>query len=228
MKNLTIKMPKQAILAGKCNYARGLMDKMSKKHAERRAEIIKIARDLFLIQDYDKTTMQDFMDSLGVAKGTIYHYFKSKEDILEAVIEDIVNEHFKKMQLLIATTSGNALEKIKTIFEEGKKISDPTILEKLHKRGNEAMHTRLLVATLIKQAPLYAKLIEQGFDEALFKTSTPLEAAEFILSALQFLTDMGIYPWAQKDLIRRFNAFPGLIEALLQAPKDSFQFIQLV
>ena len=55
---------------------------MNKKHSEKRAEIIKTARDLFLTKDYDKTTMQDFMDSLGIAKGTIYPYFKSKEDIL--------------------------------------------------------------------------------------------------------------------------------------------------
>ena len=78
-------------------------------------------------------------------------------------------------------TKGNALQKIKTIVEQGNKISDPSILEKLHERGNVAMHTRLLVATLMKQAPLYGKLIEQECKEALFKTSTPLEAAEFIL-----------------------------------------------
>ena len=89
------------------------------------------------------------------------------------------------------------------------------------------MHTRLLVATLMKQAPLYAKLIQQGCEEGIFKTSTPLECAEFILSGLQFLTDLGIYPWAKEDLMRRFKAFPKLIEQLLQAPQDSFHFIKL-
>ncbi|MBS0627256.1 MAG: TetR/AcrR family transcriptional regulator, partial [Verrucomicrobia bacterium] len=53
----------------------------------------------------------------------------------------------------------------------------------------------------------------------------PLESAEFILSAIQFLTDMGIYPWTEDVLKRRIQAFPLLIEKLLQAPSGSFQFL---
>lgn len=201
------------------------MKRIVKKPSERRAEIVKTARDLFLAKDYDKTTMQDFMNSLGIAKGTIYHYFKSKEELLEAVVEDIVNQHLEEMQTLIQETKGNALQKIQALVTAGSKITAPSVLEQLHERGNEAMHTRLLVATLMKQAPLYAKLIQQGCKEGIFQTHTPLECAEFILSAIQFLTDLGIYPWAKEDLMRRAQAFPKLIERLLQAPPDSFQFM---
>lgn len=201
------------------------MTRVVKKPSERKAEIIKTARDLFLRKDYEKTTMQDFMNHLGIAKGTIYHYFKSKEELLEVVVEDIVNQHLEIMQTLIQETQGNALQKMQTLFEAGRQIAAPSVLEQLHERGNEAMHTRLLVATLMKQAPLYAKLIQQGCEEGLFQTQTPLECAEFILSGVQFLTDIGIYPWANEDLIRRTEAFPNLIERMLQAPPDSFRFI---
>ena len=78
---------------------------------------------------------------------------------------------------------------------------------------------------LIKQAPLYAKLIRQGCEEGLFQTEAPLECAEFILSGIQFLTDRGIYPWTQEDLMRRIRAFPKLIEQQLKAPAGSFQFL---
>jgi hypothetical protein len=87
------------------------------------------------------------------------------------------------------------------------------------------MHTRLLAVALLKQAPLYAKLIQQGCDEGIFQTESPLECAEFILSAIQFLTDAGIYPWTQADLMRRIQAFPQLVEQLLKAPPGSFQFL---
>ena len=87
------------------------------------------------------------------------------------------------------------------------------------------MHIRLLAATLVKQAPLYGKLIQQGCDEGIFQTDSPLTCAEFILSAVQFLTDLGIYPWTQEDLIRRAQAFPKLIEQQLKAPTGSFQFM---
>lgn len=202
-----------------------MMKRTVKKPSERRAEIVKTARELFLTKDYDKTTMQDCMNQLGIAKGTIYHYFKSKEELLEAVVEDIVNEHFEKMETLIRETKGNALQKIQALVEAGTKIEAPSVLEQLHERGNEAMHTRLLVATIMKQAPFYAALIQQGCEEGIFQTHAPLECAEFILSAFQFLTDVGISPWTQEELIRRTKAFPKLIEQLLQAPPDSFQFL---
>src|ERR1700733_4203361 len=99
------------------------MKRIIKKPAERRAEIVKTARDLFLTKDYDKTTMQDFMNHLGIAKGTIYHYFKSKEELLEAVVEDIVNQHLEKMQALIQETNGNALQKIQALVEAGNEVT---------------------------------------------------------------------------------------------------------
>jgi len=202
------------------------MVRIVKKSAERKADIVKAARRLFNTKEYEKTTMQDVMDALGIAKGTIYHYFKSKEDLLEAVIEDIVGQNIKQMQAIVKETDGSALQKMKLLAKTGSMASDnKNILDYLHKPGNYAMHSRLLAAILIKQAPLYAEVIQQGCNEGVFKTQTPLECAEFILSAVQFLTDIGIYPWTQEDLSRRMQAFPKLIEQQLLAPPGSFQFL---
>lgn len=196
------------------------------KPVNRRDEILKVARNLFLTKDYDKTTMVDIMDALEIAKGTIYHYFKSKEALFEAVIEDIVEENIKHMRTLVKNIPKNALEKIQLLVNAGNiSQENEKILEQLHKPANDALHSRLLAATLMKQAPLYAEIIQQGCDEGIFKTETPLECAEFILSAIQFLTDMGIYPWTEEDLKRRMQVFPILIERLLQAPPGSFQFL---
>jgi AcrR family transcriptional regulator len=202
------------------------MVRIVKKAAERRSEIVKTARHLFQTKEYDKTTMQDVMDLLGIAKGTIYHYFKSKEELLEAVIENIVDENIEQMQLVISEMKGNALEKIRILIGTGSIAENNNeVLDHLHQPGNTGMHTRLLAVALIKQAPLYAELIRQGCREGIFQTDAPLECAEFILSAIQFLTDAGIYPWTQQDLVRRARAFPGLIEAQLKAAPGSFQFM---
>lgn len=193
----------------------------------RRKEILKIARNLFLTKDYEKTTMIDIMEALEIAKGTIYHYFKSKEILFEAVIEDIVEENIKQMSILIKNSSKNALEKIQLLMNVGNiSQKNEKIREQLHKPVNDAFHSRLLAAALMKQAPLYAKIIQQGCEEGVFKTGNPFECAEFILSAIQFLTDKGIYPWKEKDLKRRTEAFPILIEQMLQAPSGSFQFLK--
>lgn len=197
-----------------------------KKPEERRADIIQAARHLFQTQEYSKTTMQDVIESLGIAKGTIYHYFPSKEALLEAVVADMVDSIIEQLSDLIENSKGNALEKIKQVIKMGNIASkNEEILSHLHRPGNETMHTRLLAETILKQAPLYEKLIRQGCDEGLFKTEAPLECAEFMLTGIQFLTDRGIYEWSGQDLNRRINAFPRLIEQQLKAPPGSFQFI---
>ncbi len=196
------------------------------KPVNRKDEILKVARNLFLTKDYDKTTMVDIMETLEIAKGTIYHYFRSKEALFEAVIEDIVQENIQHMKALVKNSSKNALEKIELLVKAGNSSQEnEKILEQLHKPANDALHSRLLAATLMKQAPLYAEIIQQGCDEGIFKTKAPLECAEFILSAVQFLTDTGIYPWTEEDLKRRRQAFPIFIEELLQASPGSFHFL---
>ena len=190
----------------------------------RKTEIIKAARYLFHTKDYDKTTMQDIMEYLKIAKGTIYHYFKSKEDILEAVIEDIAEENLSQMEILFRELKGNALEKIKALLVKGN-LSSEKLLDELHKPANAGMHLRILIAILRKQTPLYAALTVQGCEEGLFQTPNPLECVEMILFSVQFLTDIGIYPWPPEELSRRLRAFPALIESLLKAPPGSFDFL---
>lgn len=202
------------------------MGRIVKKPEERRLEIVRAARHLFQTKDYEHATMQDLMKKIGIAKGTIYHYFKSKRDLLEAVVDDMVDENLGAMQKVVVTHKGNALQKIQKLAETGNiAAEESTVLGHLHKPGNEAIHVKLLAAALSKQAPLYAQLIQEGCDEGIFHTDNPLECAEFILSGVQFLTDAGLYPWKEEDLLRRAHAFPKLIEQQLQAPSGSFNFM---
>lgn len=202
------------------------MTRVTKKPEDRRAEIVKTARELFLKQDYSKTTMLDIMKILGIAKGTIYHYFKSKEDLLDAVINDIVDETIAQMEEIIKNSTGSVLETIEQLIKSGQIDNEnQNLLEHLHRPENSTMHNRLLASTLIKQAPIYAQLIKKGCEEGIFKTQHPLECSEFILSGIQFLTDIGVYPWTSEDLKRRIQAFPQIIEQQLHAPNGSFNFL---
>ena len=202
------------------------MTRIVKKPEERRQEIVKAARHLFQTTEYDQATMQDVTQSVGIAKGTIYHYFKSKKDLLEAVIDDMVDESLSVMQAVVDNAKDNALQKIQRLTQGGNiAVKEPAILGHLHKPANEAMHVKLLAATLCKQAPLYAQIIQQGCDEKLFQTDHPLECAEFILAAVELLTDLGIYPWTKQELLRRAHAFPNLIEKQLNAACGTFNFM---
>lgn len=202
------------------------MARIVKDPETRKLEIIAAARHLFETQEYEKTSMQDVINYLNIAKGTIYHYFASKEALLKAVIQDIVDESIDQMRQVVEHAPGNALEKIQMLMSAGNIAEkNDKLLDHLHRHSNDIMHLRLLTTALGQQAPLYAKLIEQGCAEGIFTTDTPLECAEFILYAVQVLTDQGIAPWSQQDIDRRAQAFPQLIERLLQAPARSFDFM---
>ncbi len=173
--------------------------------------------------------MQELMDKLNIAKGTVYHYFSSKEELVEAVVEELVNEELRqKVELMKSSRCRNlnALQKMRilvttdTMAEENEQI-----LDKLHHPGNTIMHARQLGRYLVKLVPIYAAVIEEGCEQSIFKTDHPLECAEFMLAGIQFLTDVGFYPWSNAQLARRMEAFPSLVEARLSAPKGSFSFL---
>jgi AcrR family transcriptional regulator len=203
------------------------MARIVKKSQERRHEIVSAARELFMKKGYEKTTMQDVMATLKIAKGTIYHYFKSKEELLEAVVNGMVDEYLSGLQAVLNEATGNALEKMRMLLAVGDvRNKEGQLLEDLHASGNIGLHTRLLAVTLSRMAPLFARVIQQGCDEGLFKTQHPLECAELLLAGIQFLTDVGFYQWTEEDLARRARAIPSLVETQLNAQKGSFGFLR--
>ena len=202
------------------------MVRVVKDPAVRRQEIVAAARQLFMEKSYDATSMQDVMGKLEIAKGTIYHYFKSKEDLLQAVVDQIIDEDCQRKNDLVKNTPGSAMDKLRALLSmQSAAESNEAILDQLHHERNAAMHIRLLAEAITRQSPIYAEIIQQGCEEGFFHTEHPMESAEFILAAMQVLTDVGISPWPPQDLQRRILAFPALIEAQLKAPPDSFTFL---
>ncbi len=67
-----------------------------KEYEERRKEILETAERLFLTKGYTKTTVNDILKEIGIAKGTFYHYFKSKEEVMDEIIMRIIKEDVTK------------------------------------------------------------------------------------------------------------------------------------
>ena len=65
--------------------------RISKKHDIRLNEILDISENLFATKGYEKTTVNDILDGVGIGKGTFYHYFKSKAEVMDAVIMRMAN-----------------------------------------------------------------------------------------------------------------------------------------
>jgi AcrR family transcriptional regulator len=59
---------------------------MSSKGEQTRTEIVEAARNLFYRKGYHHTSFTDIVEEAGVVRGNVYHYFKTKDDLLGAVI----------------------------------------------------------------------------------------------------------------------------------------------
>jgi len=63
--------------------------------------IIEVAQDIFMKYGFRKSTMDEIAAAAGKGKSTLYHYFKSKEDVFAAVIEKESNTMFRELNKII-------------------------------------------------------------------------------------------------------------------------------
>lgn len=77
-------------------------NRRTEPEAEKRAQLIGAARDLFVREGYEATPMTRIAQAARVAPNTIYWYFKDKDELLIAVLDQLFEEHFKQFLLVIS------------------------------------------------------------------------------------------------------------------------------
>ena len=185
------------------------------------------AWELFDTKGYEETTVNEIIEKAGIAKGTFYYYFKSKDEVLNAVIERGFENQIQGLRHIVDDNSINAIEKFKKILYENEKMhSDHNgLIEYLHKKENVVMHQKSLIHSIKKYAPVISEIISQGISEKLFKTEYQLELAEFLLVGMNFLLDSSIFPWEKEEYLARMKSMEDVIETTLRAEKGSFSFM---
>lgn len=66
-----------------------------------RENILKIAQDIFSKYGYKKTTLDDIANAVRKGKSSLYYYFKSKEDLFQAVIMKEVESLAKELDRVV-------------------------------------------------------------------------------------------------------------------------------
>lgn len=195
---------------------------------ERKNEILDVAEELFVTKGYNKTTIIDILDKVGIAKGTFYYYFKSKEEVMDEIIFRVVDRDVKKAEIIIKNSNMNPIQKIQTILMSQKpELGDKKerLIEQFHSPGNAEMHQRSLVYSVKKLSPVLAEVVRQGIEEGVFETEYPLEAVEFLMAAVEFVFDTGLCSWNQEELEKKAKAFINIVERTLGAKTGSFEGI---
>ncbi|MDF1509142.1 TetR/AcrR family transcriptional regulator [Robertmurraya sp. DFI.2.37] len=201
--------------------------RISKPHDERRNEILDAAEMLFTMKGYSKTTVNDILKEVGIAKGTFYHYFQSKEEVMDAVVQRFIDIGVNMAKSIAAKPDLKAPEKLFQILmaqrtDSGRKEG---MIEELHEANNAEMHQKSLVETIQQLTPILTKVIEQGITEGYFSTPYPKETIEMLLVSSQFLFDEGIFGWQSDELLQKVVAFVYIVETTLGAEKGSFHYL---
>lgn len=193
---------------------------------ERRHEIITAARELFSTNGFENTTVNDIIQRIGVAKGTFYYYFKSKDEIADAVIRDAIERSVQSFRQINTDADVNAIEKFSEIVrffsEEASKHYETGLMAYLHHSDNVTLHLKMKVGLIKEFTPIITDVIQQGVQEKVFQTDFPKEIAEFLLIGLHFMLDPSFFSWTQDQFITKLDSVSEIYEKMLGAPKGSF------
>ena len=195
-----------------------------KEAAERRKEILDAAEQLFAAKGYDKTSTNDILEKVGIARGTLYYHFKSKEDILDAMIERVNASLIARAKMIAADTSVPVLDRIVMAISALNVDSDigNEIIDQVHKPQNALMHQKMRNNLTEGVVPVLTELVDEGNTQGIFRLKYPKETVEMLIlySAIVFEDDY------DEDKIRsekRIKAFLCNTELLLGAREGSVQ-----
>ncbi|MCB0941606.1 MAG: TetR family transcriptional regulator KstR2 [Mycolicibacterium sp.] len=88
---------------------------MTEQPVSRRDELLDLAATMFAERGLRATTVRDIADSAGILSGSLYHHFKSKEQMVEEVLRDFLDWLFARYQEIVETEP-NPLERLKGLF----------------------------------------------------------------------------------------------------------------
>lgn len=169
--------------------------------------ILQSALRLFLEKGYERTTIQDIIDVLGnLSKGAIYHHFKGKEDIFEAVMELLFAGTEDKMDELIADQSLSGGEKLRRMFAQS--LGNKRQLDLFSMAPNMRNNSKFLgvqLCSVQEVAEQYvAPVIQQGVEDGSIQTEYPAELAETVMLLANFWLNPMIFTATSEQMDRRF------------------------
>lgn len=196
--------------------------RITKDANERKNEILDVAQRLFHEQGYAQTSIEDILKKIGIARGTLYYHFKSKEEILSAMIDRQIERNEEILHRIADNQALSAVEKLYELilFQS----HSGTLAEGLHEKENAELHQKSFQRSLLHYAPIMTEIVEQGIQSGEFSTPYPRESVELLLCASQ-LHDPGVFTWMQDEYEQKRIAFFWLLENTLGISPDAKQHL---
>ena len=192
-----------------------------KKGEKRKQDLIRIAYRMFVTRGYEHTSVDEIIAEAGIAKGTYYYYFESKEQMLEDVVGMMLQAEAEKAEAVLRTDL-SVPEKIVGIIASIRPAQDEQTIENaLHRPENMLMHNKARERTFDLIVPILSLAAEEGMEKGLFHCDHIPERIREIMILSSDLFD-GYHLFTQAVI----DVFIDTVEKILGAEPGTMGFIR--
>ena len=190
-----------------------------KKGERRKQDLLNIAYRMFIEKGYENTSVDDIIIEAGIAKGTYYYYFESKEATLEAVIEMMIEkaEIVAKAALMNPVSIPQKLASVVYAFQPNK--DEVVITDVLERKENIVMHDKIGKKIVEVAVPILSDIVREGIAQGIFACTNVEERVKMLLIMSQNMFDYGAY--SNKDI----EVYVDMLEKSLGAKEGTMSFI---
>ena len=200
-----------------------------KKGEKRRQELIRIAYRLFVSRGYEQTSVDEIIEEAGIAKGTYYYHFQSKEQMLEEVIGMMLQAEAQKAEAVLRSDLPVPEKIVGVIASIQPERQEQTIDDALHRPENLLMHDKIRRRLFDLVVPLLSRAAEDGVREGLFACDHIPERIRMILILSSDLFDghnpytpavVDVFIDATEKILDAKPGTMGFLRALIRRPQD--------
>lgn len=169
--------------------------------------ILDVAQRLFLEKGYENTIIQDIVNELGgLTKGAVYHHFKSKEEIMDAVSDRMFFEN-NPFEAVKGRTDLNGLQKLREVvrLNQADTARTSVTVQSIPLTRNPRVLVGMIDANRRILTPYFLELIEEGNRDGSIHTEYAKEIAELLPS---------VFPAAKEDMRRKFSFIGEMMEKM--------------
>jgi AcrR family transcriptional regulator len=218
------------------------MARVLKKPEIRAAELLDCAQRLFFDRGYDNTTVNDIIREVGLSKGAFYHYFASKEALLEALATRLARESMAELEPMFEDPSLDAIGRLNALFAGSQRLNvelAPQLRKTfavIFRPENVVLFHRIDEAARELALPAIADLLKKGSEEGSFDVPDPLAFADMLMQVRLIFRDVmhralrqaeeGEVEEAARLLDERLRLYGIAIDRLLKLPDGTIKAVE--